>query len=121
VQLRIAEKNPESMPANFTASDLDSVFTPGAVDGTVAGTADNRFQAAMLTKNIANDFDARFCGTLIDIGSTTQEQLHESIHEYLIDITGAEPAVSVRSSHAMPHRYRMSFFSDREYRTNDRD
>ena len=62
VQLRVAEKNLESMPAKFTASDLDAIFTPSIVGGTVAGAADNPFQVALLTKSVANNFDAQFCG-----------------------------------------------------------
>jgi trypsin len=62
VELRVMEKNLESMPASFTASDLDAIFTPRIVGGTVAGAADNPFQVALLTKNIANNFNAQFCG-----------------------------------------------------------
>ena len=59
VQLRVAEKNLESMPAKFTASDLDAIFTPSIVGGTVAGAADNQFQVALLSKSGAKNFDAK--------------------------------------------------------------
>lgn len=62
VQLRVTEKNLESMPANFTASDLDAIFTPRIVGGTVAGAADNPFQVALLNRSIANNRSAQFCG-----------------------------------------------------------
>lgn len=62
VQLRVTEKNLETMPANFTASDLDAIFAPRIVGGTVAGAADNPFQVALLNRNIANNANAQFCG-----------------------------------------------------------
>ncbi|NOT86673.1 MAG: serine protease [Lysobacter sp.] len=62
VQLRVMERNLESMPADFTRSDIDQILTPSIVGGTVAGAADNPFQVALLTKNVANNFNAQFCG-----------------------------------------------------------
>lgn len=70
VQARLALKNLES--GAMTPYQLDRMlaprtsFTTRIVGGSVAGSADNPFQVALLTKSVANTFDAQFCGgTLI--------------------------------------------------------
>jgi trypsin len=62
VQLRIAEKNLSALPADTTLAEAQSIITPRIVGGTVAGLSDNPFQVALLTKNIANNRSAAFCG-----------------------------------------------------------
>ena len=62
VQLRVAERNLEAMPADLTEEDIDRILMPKIVGGSVAGAADNPFQVALLTKSVANNFDAQFCG-----------------------------------------------------------
>ena len=65
VQLRVAEKNLSAMPAGTTLAEARELITPSIVGGTVAGAADNPFQVALLTKSVANNFDAQFCGGML--------------------------------------------------------
>jgi trypsin len=65
VQLRVADKNLRSMPAGTTLAQAQELITPSIVGGSVAGAADNPFQVALLTKNVANNFDAQFCGGML--------------------------------------------------------
>jgi trypsin len=62
VQLRVAEKNLRALPAGITLAEAQEMITPRIVGGTVAGALDNPFQVALLTKNIANNRSAAFCG-----------------------------------------------------------
>lgn len=62
VQLRVAEKNLEYANVTMTAEEIDRIISPRIVGGSVAGAADNRFQVALLTKSVANNFNAQFCG-----------------------------------------------------------
>ncbi len=61
VRLRVAERTLAAMP-DLTAAELDQIVTPMIVGGSVAGAADNPFQVALLTKSVANNFNAQFCG-----------------------------------------------------------
>lgn len=65
VQLRVADKNLSAMPADTTLAQAEELITPSIVGGTVAGATDNPFQVALLTKNIANNFNAQFCGGML--------------------------------------------------------
>ncbi|TXH77396.1 MAG: serine protease [Lysobacteraceae bacterium] len=62
VRLRVAERNLQAMPADLTSEELDQIVSPMIVGGTVAGAADNPFQVALLTKSVADNFQAQFCG-----------------------------------------------------------
>ncbi|MFZ5638585.1 MAG: serine protease [Pseudomonadota bacterium] len=63
VQLRVAERNLRALEeAGVTEADLRAAIPTKIVGGTVAGSTDNRFQVALLTKSVANNFDAQFCG-----------------------------------------------------------
>ncbi len=62
VQLRVAEKNLEYANGTMTAAEFDRIVMPRIVGGSVAGAADNPFQVALLTKSVANNFNAQFCG-----------------------------------------------------------
>lgn len=62
VTLRVADKNLQYAPLTLTLSELDRIVSPRIVGGGVAGASDNPFQVALLTKSIANNFDAQFCG-----------------------------------------------------------
>ncbi len=61
VRLRVAERTLAAMP-DLTEAELNQIVSPRIVGGTVAGAADNPFQVALLTKSVANNFDAQFCG-----------------------------------------------------------
>jgi len=61
VKLRVTERAMAAMP-DLTAADIEQMLQPRIVGGTVAGAADNPFQVALLTKSVANNFDAQFCG-----------------------------------------------------------
>jgi trypsin len=61
VELRVAERTLAAMP-ELTEAQFDQIVSPLIVGGTVAGSADNPFQVALLTKSIANNFNAQFCG-----------------------------------------------------------
>jgi len=61
VKLRVTERAMVAMP-DLTAAEIEEMLQPQIVGGTVAGAADNPFQVALLTKSIANNFDAQFCG-----------------------------------------------------------
>lgn len=61
VKLRVAERTLAAMP-DLTVAELDQIVSPMIVGGTVAGAADNPFQVGLLTKNVANNFNAQFCG-----------------------------------------------------------
>jgi trypsin len=61
VRLRVAERTLAAMP-DLTEAELDQIVSPTIVGGSVAGAADNPFQVALLTKSIANNFNAQFCG-----------------------------------------------------------
>lgn len=70
VQARLALKNLDS--GAMTPAQIERLLAPRnalntrIVGGSVAGAADNPFQVALLTKSVANNFDAQFCGgTLI--------------------------------------------------------
>ena len=65
VQLRAAERNLSAMPADTTLAQAEQLFTPTIVGGTVAGAADNPFQVALLTKNIASNSRAIYCGGML--------------------------------------------------------
>lgn len=65
VQMRVADKNLSAMPADTTLAEARELITPSIVGGTVAGAADNPFQVALLTKNVANNFNAQFCGGML--------------------------------------------------------
>lgn len=62
VQLRVAERNLTAVQADLTIEEFDRILMPKIVGGTVAGAADNPFQVALLTKSVANNFNAQFCG-----------------------------------------------------------
>lgn len=62
VTLRVADKNLQYAPLTLTLSELDRVVSPRIVGGGVAGASDNPFQVGLMTKSIANNFDAQFCG-----------------------------------------------------------
>ena len=62
VQLRVAEKNLEYANVTMTSDEIDRIIRPRIVGGTVAGASDNRFQVALLTKSVADNFNAQFCG-----------------------------------------------------------
>jgi secreted trypsin-like serine protease len=63
VKLRVIERNLKAVPDFITRAELDEIiFTPKIVGGTIAGAADNPFQVALLTRNVANNADAQFCG-----------------------------------------------------------
>ncbi len=62
VRLRVAEKNLSAMPADTTLAEADRMIAPQIVGGSVAGASDNPFQVALLTRNVANNFNAQFCG-----------------------------------------------------------
>ncbi|MGH8031140.1 MAG: S1 family serine peptidase [Luteimonas sp.] len=62
VQLRVKERTLNSLPAKMTADEVNDLLTPKIVGGSVAGAADNPFQVALLTANIANNLNAQFCG-----------------------------------------------------------
>lgn len=65
VQLRVAEKNLSALPPGTTLAEADQIITPRVVGGTIAGASDNPFQVALLTKNIANNRSAQFCGGML--------------------------------------------------------
>ncbi len=62
VQLRVAEKNLEYANVTMTDAEIDRIIRPRIVGGSVAGANDNRFQVALLTKSVADNFNAQFCG-----------------------------------------------------------
>lgn len=62
VRLRVAEKNLEYANVTMTDADIDRIIRPRIVGGSVAGAADNPFQVGLLTKSVANNFNAQFCG-----------------------------------------------------------
>ena len=62
VQLRVAEKNLEYANVAMTSAEIDRIIRPRIVGGSVAGANDNRFQVALLTKSVADNFNAQFCG-----------------------------------------------------------
>jgi trypsin len=62
VQLRVAEKNLEYANVTMTSAEIDRIISPRIVGGSVAGAADNPFQVALLTKSVADNFNAQFCG-----------------------------------------------------------
>lgn len=62
VQLRVAQQNLKFADSPITEPELKSLFNARIVGGTTAGSADNPFQVALLTKSVANNFDAQFCG-----------------------------------------------------------
>ncbi len=65
VQLRVAEKNLSALPAGTTLEEAQQIITPRIVGGTTATATDNPFQVALLTKNIANNRSAQFCGGML--------------------------------------------------------
>jgi trypsin len=46
----------------MTAVEVDRLLNARIIGGTVAGAGDNPFQVGLLSRNIANNFDAQFCG-----------------------------------------------------------
>lgn len=62
VQLRVLEQNLKFADEPMTAFEQEQLFTPKIVGGTVAGSSDNPFQVALLTRSVANNFNAQFCG-----------------------------------------------------------
>jgi len=62
VQLHVLEQNLKFAGEPMTAYEQEQLFTPKIVGGTVAGSADNPFQVALLARNITNNFNAFFCG-----------------------------------------------------------
>jgi secreted trypsin-like serine protease len=62
VQLRVAEQNLRAAGVQLTSKEMDDLLEPMVVGGSVAGASDNPFQVALLTKNIANNYNAQFCG-----------------------------------------------------------
>lgn len=60
VRLRVEERNLNALPPGATLDD--GMVTPKIVGGSVAGASDNPFQVALLTKSVANNFNAQFCG-----------------------------------------------------------
>lgn len=63
VQLRVAERNLRAFQeSGMTEAELLAAIPQKIVGGSVAGASDNPFQVALLTKSVANNFDAQFCG-----------------------------------------------------------
>lgn len=63
VQLRVAEQNLRATEGQkVSLEELDAIMQPRIVGGSVAGASDNPFQVALLTKNVANNYNAQFCG-----------------------------------------------------------
>lgn len=62
VQLRVAQQNLRFADEPLTEDELRQMFTPKIVGGSVAGASDNPFQVALLTKSVADNFQAQFCG-----------------------------------------------------------
>ena len=62
VRLRVAEQNLRAAGEELTAQEADDLLQPMIVGGSVAGASDNPFQVALLTRNIANNYNAQFCG-----------------------------------------------------------
>lgn len=46
----------------MTAAEADRLLNARIIGGTVAGAGDNPFQVALLSRSVANNFDAQFCG-----------------------------------------------------------
>lgn len=61
VQMRVVERTMAAVP-DLTEAELNQLITPRIVGGTLAGAADNPFQVALLSKSIANNQSAQFCG-----------------------------------------------------------
>jgi trypsin len=61
VELRVNERTLAATP-DLTEADLNRMLTPRIVGGSIATASDNPFQVALLTKSVANNFDAQFCG-----------------------------------------------------------
>lgn len=62
VTLRVAERDLNAGGDTLTAEELEQIITPRIVGGTVATASDNPFQVALLTRSVANNFNAQFCG-----------------------------------------------------------
>lgn len=62
VQLRLAAQNLKYALGPMTGYEVEQTITPKIVGGTVAGANDNPFQVGLLSKSVANNFDAQFCG-----------------------------------------------------------
>ncbi len=62
VQLRLAAQNLRYAIGPMTEYEMQQTITPKIVGGTVAGANDNPFQVGLLSKSVANNFDAQFCG-----------------------------------------------------------
>jgi secreted trypsin-like serine protease len=62
VQLRVTERNLQAGINTLTEADQKPLFQTRIVGGTVAGSADNPFQVALLNRSIANNFNAFICG-----------------------------------------------------------
>lgn len=62
VQLRLAAQNLRYAIGPMTEYEMQQTITPKIVGGTVAGANDNPFQVGLLSKSVASNFDAQFCG-----------------------------------------------------------
>lgn len=62
VQLRLAAQNLKYAIGPMTGYEVEQTITPKIVGGTVAGANDNPFQVGLLSKSVASNFDAQFCG-----------------------------------------------------------
>ena len=62
VRLRTLGQNLKFANEPMTAYEQEQLITPKIVGGTVAGAGDNPFQVALLTKSVADNFNAQFCG-----------------------------------------------------------
>lgn len=62
VQLRLAAQNLKYATGPMTRFEMQQTITPKVVGGTVAGANDNPFQVGLLSKSVASNFDAQFCG-----------------------------------------------------------
>lgn len=63
VQMRVLEQNLIATEGlQLTPQQIDDMMVPSIVGGSIAGASDNPFQVALLTKSIANNARAQFCG-----------------------------------------------------------
>ena len=62
VQLRLATQNLKYAIGPMSQYEMQQTITPKIVGCTVAGANDNPFQVGLLTKSVADNFNAQFCG-----------------------------------------------------------
>jgi trypsin len=62
VQLRLATQNLKYAIGPMSQYEMQQTITPKIVGGTVAGPNDNPFQVGLLSKSVADNFNAQFCG-----------------------------------------------------------